>query len=286
MPHQIGFVDNSGGVLAHYKMLETIRDFASANGWTVLRYDTAPVNRELILRGSGHTGEEEIFIGFQTYQNAGTSIYNLAGAVFTGYVPGSTFSQQPGYRPTSCCAHDLRIDYWLTVNPQRIALAMKVGTSVYESLYVGKFLPYARPTQYPYPVACVGTLAAFSGTRFTDISANHSMGYKGNSNRISFRTIAGWNTPFCYPWDSADLAGTTQVPASQLRDTDGVYPLLPVELHNNLANLYGALDGIYYISGFNNNAENTLSVDGHDYVVIQDAFRTDFTDHYAMRLDD
>ena len=28
MPHQIGFVDNSGGVLAHYKMLETIRDFA------------------------------------------------------------------------------------------------------------------------------------------------------------------------------------------------------------------------------------------------------------------
>ena len=70
MPHQISFVDNSGGVLAHYKMLETIRDFASANGWTVLRYDTVSFNRELILKGVGYTGEEEIFVGFRTYQNS------------------------------------------------------------------------------------------------------------------------------------------------------------------------------------------------------------------------
>ena len=49
MPHAIGFVDNSGGTLAHYNMLEKIRDVALASGlWQVLRYDTSVENRELI----------------------------------------------------------------------------------------------------------------------------------------------------------------------------------------------------------------------------------------------
>lgn len=52
MPHAIGFVDNSGGTLAHYKMLDKIREVAVASGfWTVMRYDTSIANRELILKG-------------------------------------------------------------------------------------------------------------------------------------------------------------------------------------------------------------------------------------------
>ena len=46
MPHAIGFVDNSGGTLAHYKMLEKIRDVAVASGfWEVMRYNTAVDDR-------------------------------------------------------------------------------------------------------------------------------------------------------------------------------------------------------------------------------------------------
>ena len=111
MPHTIGFVDNSGGTLAHYKMLQTIRDFASANGWTVLRYDTAPANRELILKGVGYTGEEEIFVGFRTYQNAAADYYNLVAAAFTGYVASNTFDTQPGAMLSGVPAHNNRIDY-------------------------------------------------------------------------------------------------------------------------------------------------------------------------------
>ncbi len=281
MPHQIGFVDNSGGVLAHYKMLETIRDFASANGWTVLRYDTAPANRELILKGVGYTGEEEIFVGFRTYQDAGADYYNLLAAVFTGYVPGNTFDSQPGARLSGVPAHNNRIDYWLTLNPQRIALAMKVGTPVYESAYVGKCLPYGRPSQYPYPVVCSGMIVGAATLRFSDTTANHSIGYKGNSARLGLRSNDNWLNAYCYPWGNSAIAGTTQ-----LRDTGGFYHPLPVELHDNVNNLWGALDGIYYISGFNNAVENTFELDGVDYVVIQDAGRNGFIDYYAMRLDD
>ena len=70
MPHAIGFVDNSGGTLAHYKMLEKIRDVAVASGfWEVMRYNTAVDDRELILKGKGYTGTEEIYVGVRTYQS-------------------------------------------------------------------------------------------------------------------------------------------------------------------------------------------------------------------------
>ena len=283
MPHTIGFVDNSGGVLAHYKMLEVIRDFAAANGWTVLRYDTVPANRELILKGVGYTGEEEIFVGFRTYQDASADYYNLLAGVFTGYVAGNTFDTQPGARLSGVPAHNNRIDYWLTLNPQRIALAMKVGTPVYESCYVGKCLPYGRPSQYPYPVVCGGMLTGAAATRFSE--ATHSMPYKGNRANLGLRANDGWLQPQAYPWSNTFIAGTGASSNSpNLRDTENIYHLLPVELHDT-SNIWGALDGVFYISGFNNAVENTLVIEGDTYVVIQDVSRTGHTDYYAMRLD-
>lgn len=257
---------------------------AAGNTWEVLRYDDVSANRELILKGAGLSGTEEIFVGFRAYQNADADYYNLCAGVFTGYVPGNSFDTQPGARLSGVPAHNQRIDYWLTLNGQRIALAMKVGTPVYESCYVGKFLPYARPSQYPYPVVCGGMLTGAASTRFSETT--HSMPYKGNNARMGLRTNDGWVSPYCYPWGNAIVAGAASSSLdTNMRDTGGVYHLVPVELHDNAANLWGALDGIFYISGFNNAVENTLTIDGKTYVVIQDVARTGHTDYYAMRLD-
>jgi hypothetical protein len=279
MPHQIGYVDNAGGVLAHYKMLAVIRDFAAANGWTVLRYDTASANRELILKGSGYTGDEEIFIGCRTYQDAGADYYNLVVAGFTGYVPGNSFDTQPGAKLSGLPAHNVRIDYWLTINPQRIALGMKVGTPVYITAYAGKFLPYGRPSQYPYPLAVGGVLNGAESKRFSD--TGNSAYFKGNRAQMQMLSPAGWQQPYCYPWGNLVLSGTT----SYLRDTGGNYKLLPIELHDNTANLWGYLDGICMISGFGNATENTLVINGETWVVLQDVWRTGFSDYIAMRMD-
>ena len=276
MPHEIGFVDNSGGTLAHYKMLQKIRDVAVASGfWTVMRYDTSKVDRELILKGQGYSGTEEIYVGVRTYQNASADYYNLCVATFTGYVPSNTFDTQPSARLSGVPAHNQRIDYWLTVNPQRIACCMKVGTPVYEHFYIGKFFPYARPSQYPYPVICGGMLNGATETRFSD--TNHSMPYKGNRVNLGMRFNTGvYLQPESHPWNNNYLAGSTQ-----LRDTNGHYPLLPVIL-NDANGIYGELDGVRYISGFDNVTENTC---GTDWVVFQDVWRTGFTDYIALRLD-
>lgn len=276
MPHAIGFVDNSGGTLAHYKMLEKIRDVAVASGfWEVMRYDTSIANRELILKGKGYTGTEEIYVGIHSYQNASADYYNLCVATFTGYVPSNTFDTQPGIRKSGVPAHNQRIDYWLTVNPQRIACCMKVGTPVYEHFYIGKLFPYARPSQFPYPIVCAGMLNGATATRYSDTS--HSMPYKGSRANLAMRFNTGqYLQPETHPWNNTYLTGSTQ-----LRDTNDSYPLLPIIL-NDGNGIYGELDGIRYVSGFNNAVENTC---GPDWVVMQDVSRTGFVDYIALKLD-
>ncbi|WP_151979770.1 hypothetical protein [Acinetobacter guerrae] len=282
MPHAIGFVDNSGGTLAHYKMLDKIREVAVASGfWTVMRYDTSIANRELILKGQGYSGTEEIYVGVRTYQDASADYYNICVATFTGYVPSNTFDTQPGVRLSGVPAHNQRIDYWLTVNPQRIACCMKVGTPVYEHFYIGKFFPYARPSQYPYPIICGGMLNGAATTRFSDTS--HSMPYKGNRDNLAMRFNTGvYLRPETWPWNNTYIAGRDGSSGeTQLRDTNENYFLLPINLADT-SNIYGELDGVCYISGFNNVVENTC---GEEWVVLQDVSRTGFTDFIALKMD-
>lgn len=286
---RIKFLINNGTIdyaIGDTFTLPVTQGAAAAAGiaYDILRYDTGGTNHELIMKAHGLTGTEEIFLGLRTYHDVGADYYNLLGGVFTGYVPGNTFDTQPGAALVGCPAHNNRIDYWLSMNGQRIVLAQKVGTPVYEHLYLGKFFPYSRPSQYPYPVVAGGMLAGAAATRFSETT--HDFYLRGNHARGQLRTPGGWINLHAYPWGNAFIAGTSASSTNlQLRDTTNEYPLLPVELHDNSANLYGQLDGIYYISGFNNAVENTLSIGGGNYVVMQSVTRTGHADYYAMRLD-
>lgn len=276
MPHLIGYVDDSNGELAHYNLLQVIHDFASSNGWQVLRYDTSIANRELILKGTGYSGTEEIYVIFHTYQNANSDYYNLAVGTALGYVPSNPITTQPNVIFSGIPAHNRRIDYWLTLNPQRIAGVLKVGTPVYESFYAGKFLPYARPSQYNLPMICAGMLNGTPATRFSD--TNHSIPYKGNrSNLKMWFNDGSWHTPEAYPFNNNNVLNC--------RDTNGQYCLTPLIL-NDSNNIYGYLEGIAHISGFDNVVENTITDgDGTTWLVVQDVSRTAYNDYYAMRLD-
>lgn len=288
MAHEIGYTDNTGSEgLAHHQFLLVVQALAEANGWQTLRYDDSGAMRELILKGEGLTGEEEIFIGFRAYQSQTADYYNLTVAGFIGYVPGLPFTSQPGYFESGIPAHNNRIDYWLAVNAQRIAFGLKVGTPVYEHGYAGKFLPYATPSQYPYPLAVGGMLNGLPETRFSE--SVHSMFLRGRRPNLRVRFVDGaWRQPDAWPWSAGYTGSAPSAIAGaswQLRDTGDSYLLMPVVLSDNAAGVYGELDGLYYVSGFNNAVENTLTIEGVDYVVLQDVARTGFSDYYALRLD-
>jgi hypothetical protein len=281
MAFQSGFTDQTGTTgFAHREMLLRIKTLAEANGWTTLRYTTTvPDSHELILRGVGLSGTEEIFVGVRTYENVASDYYNLAVAGFTGYVGANAWSAQPGFLESGIPCHNQRCDYWLAINAQRIAFALKVGTPVYESGYIGKYLPYALPTQYPYPLCVGGMLNGAAATRYSDTA--HSMPYKGSRTNFRVRWFDGtWKQPETHPWDNLYIGGVT----AQLRDTGAVYPVMPVQICDNTPNIYGVLDGVGYVSNFNNTVESTVSADGSDWVCIQDVGRTSFNDYYALRM--
>lgn len=275
MTAYVGFVDNTD-MLAHYKMLEKIRDVCLAEGWTILRYDTSVANRELIMRAPGLSGTEQIFCGVYCYQDASLDYYNLAVATMKGFVAGNSFATQPGISPIlGVPAHNIRIDYWIAVNGQRLNVAMKVGTPVYESFGIGKFFPFAAPSQYPQPLFAAGMLTSASATRYSETT--HSMPWKGNRSNLRMHFNDGtWKTPFTTPWQSTTMANS-------VRPAESTYALYPVMLYDS-GNIYGVLDGIYHITGFNNVVENTLTIGGKNYVVIQDVSRTGFGDYIAMEL--
>jgi hypothetical protein len=285
MAYEIGFVDNTGTEgSAHWQMLLKIKAVAEANGWTTLRYDNTLAVRELIMKGVGLSGTEEIFVGFRSYESVVSDYYNLSVAGFTGYVAGNTFAAQPGYIESGVPATSTRIDYWLVVNAQRIAFALKVGTPVYESAYVGKILPYATPTQFPYPLVVAGMLSGVPGTRFSDTA--QAMPYRGNRTNCRLRFIDGsWLTPECAPWNNAMLmGGGTSGTDSRIWVTDAGYQLLRIVMTTSQGD-FGEFDGIYQITGYGPNAtENTLVIDGMTYVVIQDVYRNTFDSYYALRL--
>lgn len=308
MAFEIDHVTEGGGLLAHQRMLEVIQALAGANGWTTLRFDQTSENHELIMRGEGLSGDEEIFIGFRCYQNAFADYYNIAVAGFTGYVAGNTWEAQPGFMQSGVPAHNQRIDYWLIVNAQRVALAMKVGTPVYESAYVGKILPYATPSQYPYPLAVIGMLNGDAPVRYSDTA--HTMGFKGNRANCRLRWLDGtYRQPLMYPWNNDWIAGPSSTNERlALRDTDGEYPIMPVVMCEATPNSFGELDGIGYVSNFNNTVESVVQVGGTPvsdnpvwtpseraqaiisaggvpHVCLQDVTRTGFIDYFTMRLD-
>jgi len=90
-----------------------------------------------------------------------------------------------------------------------------------------------------------------------------------------------WKTPEAFPWNNSFLCGGTY----SARDTGNSYPLSPVVLNDATSGIFGELDGIYHVSGFNNAVENTLVIGGNTYVVFQDVWRTGFSDYYAVRMD-
>lgn len=308
MAWEIATLTKSGGDDVHYKMMEAIRVLAIANGWTVLRNVNTGLYRELIMSATGLSGTEQIFIGYKSYQNVGSDYYNLACATMVGYVSGNTFETQPGIQISGVPSHNNALTYFMICNAQRIAFCMKVGTPVYEHCYLGKYFPYARPSEYPSPLINAGMLNGALPTRFSDTT--HSMPYKGSGapNYMRMRDPTSvWNFVDAWPWqDTVEMGGlgdaNTRRYNAPLAD---YYRPLPVVI-NNANGVYGNLDGIYFMSGYNNAVENVLQIGGtpvdqtgmdaataaaaviaaggRAFVVLQDVYRTSFRDFIVMEM--
>jgi len=283
MGYGIGTVTKGAGDDTHYQLLDAIKTLAEANGWVTQRYVGTGSDREWIAKSLGLSGSEEIYIGIKTYQSVTGDYYNLLLGAFTGYVSGNTFETQPGARYSGVPAHNNAITYYVTVNAQRIAFMLKVGTPVYTHGYLGKFFPYARPSEYPLPLICAGSFNGAEAKRFSD--ANQVFPYHGDSvssyTNFYFRSLdGGWVPPAMYPFSQGSIPPNSSQSPALAGDpnyycqvpVNAVYQIESIILHDRVNtsslsnNVYGELDGVFFISGFNNAVENVVQVGGSSVV--------------------
>ncbi len=335
MGHIIETVTGTLGDEAHYKVLAAIKNLAEANGWTTLRYVGTGAVQELILNSQGLSGTEDIYIGFRTYQSTSSDYYNILVGTFTGYVSGNTFDAQPGVKLSGVPCHNNAVTYFITANEQRIAGCFKVGTPVYTHFYAGKMFPYSRPGEFPSPLICAGMFDGAATKRFSD--GDFAFPYhgreSGNSSRPSrlwmrdqagsWRRLSHWpfsnsssgtdgtigsHAPANYGYIGGAGGRRALVPAGTNYQPQPIllYDLFTASGSDFAGNVFGELDGVFQVSGFNNGTENVLqaggtyvdptglaiadhvadilTAGGRAFVVLQDVAQTDWRSFIALEM--
>lgn len=264
----------SGVATDYLDLLDRLKTFVTQTmtpvneRWQVLRWVPGPP-AELVLQGPGLAGTDQINVGILSVAAEDYGNWKLRG--FVGWNPAQSFDNQ--YNSSSDYYTLLMLSampYWIVANGRRIVMAVKTGT-YYDMMYLGLFLPYATPAQYPYPLVVGGSYRGSYRWSYTYSYRNHlPKSTSGNSGAYYAPTGVWTSTPEMWPGSWAAYA--RECP-------DGSYPLLPFVLAG-----LGELDGCYAVPGYGNAVENIISVGGVDHLVVQDVWRTEYKDYWALKL--
>lgn len=270
----------TSGTAANYlDLLSTLSTFAAANGWTILEQSTT----RLYLRGVGSEGLDEIYVGIEAFENTSSGYYNWQLTGSWGYRSGRALTAHP-MNGGSRYAYfwNASIPYWMVATPRRIMVVAKIST-LYQFVHLGLGDPTATANQYPYPliIGGCGSVAA----------QNYSVTGVGNS---LFCANQGSNGLICRPggdWDAIGPAACAAMNPSYenraniITALNGYYSLEQMYiLDTTRTSIYAAIDGLFRVSGYNNTAENIVTVGSDNHLVFQDVYRTSIGDYFAMRL--
>ncbi|AND74871.1 putative virion structural protein [Pseudomonas phage NP1] len=133
---------------------------------------------EALLKATGNAGADNIYTGIRSEYDAANGWFNLFLNGYTGYDPNVTsFFEQPGainpyggsqpalFIPMVPC-WNAAMPYWFRATGRMFSFGVKVSTS-FEGGYMGFILPYASPSQFPYPLAVGGSLIPQDSDRST-----------------------------------------------------------------------------------------------------------------------
>jgi hypothetical protein len=303
----------------HFDLFNILRTFVATQGWVELEHSA---NDYVLWEAPGLSGTEEIYCGINVYQSIPDDVYNFEFGAYTGYIPGNTFYTQPnaitGYVTP---LYNQPIPYWAVCNGQRLTVVCNIqNTDV--TFYIGKFLPYSTPSQYPYPMvvgAMFNTYGTTNSWRYSSTAQAYVCPYKGYHNRsptatnyqstIAIRDLANnWTWVSCWPSMNGSPTTPTYTNYIQLRNTNnsdgtasgdyGLYPIILTDIStyelDDIAseyngyitggNVYGELDGVFKISGYNNATQNIVTINSVPYLVFRDRTLTAIHDYFALRL--
>lgn len=255
-----------------------------------------------ILRGTGIGEGGEVFVGMYTYYDVSDEDYTISLVPLAGYDDRFNMFSQPtlglGSYPKILCWNE-EMPYWFVANGRRFMAVVKVNTT-YQFFYGGFMTPYALPTEYPYPYI-VG------GMSDSHVPASRSDGY----NDVFLQSGRREHGQICYPdgnWRylSGGFHNSTSATFAPFNvagqgdsaddnywkyfrpDLGGVYHLMKLEPvcanYQTGLGVFGCLDGVHFVSGFENSPENIIDIDGISHFVFTNSYRVDNHNYFTMRL--
>lgn len=275
--------------------------------------------RDVIFKGFGNAGQDEFWMGIRAIENPAIDYWNWQLTGFSAFNPTLPLDGPNIHQPLSIEADDRRqpyialwdqaITYWMTFTGRRLIITQKVST-IFATMYQGMFLPYATPIQYPQPLAVCGTLSFENEggeLKFTNITDRHrhlaDPGSEFGNNTIDTTMMIREPTGL---WRGYQHVSTSTGGARKTNTLRGIYPnheafsrgqvregpggefmiepLLPTNDGTDEA-VYGEFDGVFWVSGFSNAAEDTLLIEGKSYLSVPNIFRIANADFIALLLE-
>jgi len=269
-----------------------------------------------IWNAPGLDGLQNIYTGIATFSDADSDYYNWRLAGMIGYDSGLSFDLQPGknpggsdFDPKMYLTNDA-IAYWFIANGQRAIIIARVST-VYQIGYLGYYFPYTTPDQYPYPLM-IGGMGYNNLTRWSDTNTVHRFfpdpagrnSFDTNGANLAVRDAAGnwvgfsnsdFNVYATYPFSINNYDNIASYARPQYIDKwrngpDGSYALMPIVLTSKLQASgstrahWGEVDGVYAVSGYSAASEDIVTINAEDYMIVQNAFRTESDNYVAIKL--
>lgn len=263
--------------------------------WAEMAYQPAAGGdlEELYLKGPGLAGTDEIYTQIQRVDDVGADIYDWRTAGAVTYDNGMAWQDQPGISPDSYMTlWNNSIPYWLIANGRRYIVVAKISTT-WVAYYAGFILPYATPSEYPYPIFSGGNANGFDrwSTTSGDDRNFFTCGRAGyTSGSQALRHVDGmWlvgaeeNDRYFNFQTWPHVGGFTDF----VTDLDDGYALTPVILSTDRLGsvVFGEFDGAYHVPGYSQATGDTITIGTDTYLVVQDMFRTGNADYAAIKLE-
>lgn len=320
----------TGTATDHNDLFAKLKTFLTTNAalvsageqWATAWTDTD--SNDVVLKGPGTSGTENIYVGLRLTADATAGSYVLWLNGMTGILSSATqITEHLNTSPLVAMYLDNQpMTYWFVASGRRFVVVVKIST-VFESCYAGFFLPYAPPTTYAYPMFIGGSRGNVQtdtqSWRSTSDGHTHFVspytsfyGYTVNNESPAWmldptgQWIRCWNNgsdpgnPKVYlgPEQFGDGLGVSRLTDNNAvwgydsirkrigPSFDGSFALAPITLtqQNPADQTYGVLDGVYRVAGNGNSSENIITAGSVNHLVVQNVFRTDVGSYWALGL--
>lgn len=301
----------TGTASDYHDLLDKLRQYLVANGWTQLRWDppaSITSNALLWVRGPGGGAGREAFIGIWSHSSAPDAQYGWRIAGSIAYDNSLTWGSQNGQGPNAFFnTWQNSMAYWFYVNDRRFIVVAKVGTA-YMSMYAGFILANALPSEYPFPLyvsanddaldiynssnsgnRCIfdpGVNTSFLRAR-ADLSwypvANHNNNNSSIDNYLfSTASLKVWPAGHYEEYFNSQFNWPYGVMQDRLRPLANGGELMVQCQLVGAYEMFGALDGVFWLPGFNKSAEQVVSQSGRNFRVFQNVSRSNRNHFFAV----